>query len=50
VDTFVMIVHFLSSKREYYHVRVGFFETTDTIGSAMALQVNDMLTKYNLNS
>jgi hypothetical protein len=50
VDTFVMLVHFLNSKWEYCHVTIDFFETTNTTRSAMALQVNDVFTKYNLNS
>jgi hypothetical protein len=50
VDTFVLIVHFLNDKWEFYHVTIGFFEIVDTSRSAMALQVNDVLTKHGLNA
>jgi hypothetical protein len=48
VDTFVMIVHFLNDQWEPCHITVGFFEIVDITGSAMALQVNDMLAKNGL--
>jgi len=49
VDTFVMIVHFLNNKWEPYHIIVGFFETINIFGNAMALKVNDVLAKYGFN-
>jgi hypothetical protein len=49
VDTFVMIVHFLNEKWEPCHITVGFFETIDLFGNAMALQVNDVFAKYGFN-
>jgi hypothetical protein len=49
MDTFVMIVHFLNDKWEPYHIIVDFFEIVDTLGNAMALQVNDVFAKYGLN-
>jgi hypothetical protein len=38
VDTFVMIVHFLSDKWEPYHIAVDFFEIVNTSGNAMVLK------------
>jgi len=49
VDTFVLIVHFLNDKWEPCHVTIGFFETKNTFGNAMAMQINDVLAKYELN-
>lgn len=49
VDTFVLIVHFLNDKWEPCHIRIGFFETKNTFGNAMALQINDVLAKYGVN-
>jgi len=49
IDTFVLIVHFLNNKWEPCHVTVGFFETIETIGNALALQVNDLFAKHKLN-
>jgi hypothetical protein len=49
VDTFVMIVHFLNDKWEPCHITIGFFEIVDPFGNVMALQVNDVFTKYGLN-
>jgi hypothetical protein len=46
MDTFVLIVHFLNAQWEPCHITVGFFEIANTIGSAMALQVNDVLAKH----
>jgi hypothetical protein len=37
IDTFVLIVHFLNKKWEPYPVTMGFFETIETIGNALAL-------------
>jgi hypothetical protein len=37
VDIFVLIFHFLNDKWEPCHVTIGFFETTNTFGSSMAL-------------
>ncbi len=46
LDTFVMIVHFLNDQWEPCHITIGFFEIVDITGSAMALQVNDVLAKH----
>ncbi len=46
VDTFVMIMYFLNDKWEPYYITVGFFETINTFGNSMALEVNDVLEKY----
>jgi hypothetical protein len=43
-------VHFLNDKWEPCHVTIGFFEITKNFGSAMALQVNEMLAKHGLNA
>ncbi len=50
MDTFVTIMHFLNNKWESCHIIVGFFETINTFGNAMALQVNVVLAKYGLNT
>ncbi len=49
VDTFVMIMHFLSNKWEPCHITIGFFETVNTSRNAMALQVNVVLANYGFN-
>jgi hypothetical protein len=49
VNTFVLIVHFLNGKWEPCHVTIIFFEIADTFGSAMALQMNDVLAKHGFN-
>jgi len=49
VHTFVLIVFFLNDKLEFYHVIIRFFETINTSKNAMAMQVNDVLTKHKLN-
>lgn len=50
VNKFVLIAHVLSDKWESCHViTIGFFETTNASRSAMALQVNELLTKHGLN-
>jgi hypothetical protein len=43
-------VHFLNAKWESCHVTIGFFEITKNFGSAMALQVNEMLAKHGFNA
>jgi hypothetical protein len=50
IDTFVLIVHFLNNKWESCHVTMGFFEIIETIGNALALQVNDLFAKHKLNA
>lgn len=51
VNKFVLIVHFLNEKWEPCHViTIRFFEMTNTFGSAMTLQVNELLTKHRFNS
>jgi hypothetical protein len=51
VNKFVLIMHFLNDKWEPCHViTISFFEITNTSGSTMALQVNELLTKHELNS
>jgi hypothetical protein len=49
MDTFVMIVHFLNEKWEPCHITIHFFDIIDPFGNVMALQVNDVFTKYELN-
>jgi hypothetical protein len=43
IDNFVMIVHFLNTKWEPYHVIIGYFETIETTKKKLALQMNDLL-------
>ncbi len=43
VDIFVLIIHFLKHQLEPYHVIICLFETINTYGVAMALQVNQTL-------
>jgi hypothetical protein len=50
INIFILIVHFLNNKWKPCHVIVGFFETIETIGNALALQVNDLFTKDKLNA
>jgi hypothetical protein len=50
INTFVLIVHFLNNKWEPCHVTMGFFETIETIGNALALQVNDLFAKHKLTA
>ncbi len=45
VNTFVLIMHFLNNKREPYHITIEFFEIINTLESAMALQMNIVLAK-----
>jgi hypothetical protein len=49
VETFVLIVHFLSHNWKPSHIKIGLFETTNTFGAAMAIQVNEVLATYRLN-
>ncbi len=46
----LLIVHFLNNKWEPYHVTMGFFETIETIGNVLALQVNDLFAKHKLTT
>ncbi len=46
LNTFVSIVHFLNDNWEPCYVTIGFFETTKTSRSVMALQVNEVLIKH----
>ncbi len=41
---------FLNHKWEPCHVTIGLFDTTNTFGIAMVLQMNEMLVKYELNT
>jgi hypothetical protein len=43
-------VQFLNDKWEPCHLTIGVFEITKNFGSAMALQVNEMLAKHGLNA
>jgi hypothetical protein len=45
----VLIAHFLNDKWEPCHVLVGFFEIGNTFGIAMALQLNNLVTKHGHN-
>jgi hypothetical protein len=45
IGTFFMIVHFLNTKWEPYHVIIGYFETIETTKNVLALQMNDLLAK-----
>jgi hypothetical protein len=49
VNTFVFIVHFLNDQWESCYITIGFFETLNTFGPTMAIQVNDMLTRHRFN-
>jgi len=42
-------LHFFNNKWEPYHIIVGFSETINIFGNAMALKVNDVFAKYGLN-
>ncbi len=50
VETFVLIVHFLNHNWEPSHITIGLFETANTFGDAMAIQVNEVLLTYGLKS
>jgi hypothetical protein len=50
LDIFVLIVHFLNHNWEPNHVTIWLFETTNTYGAIMAIQVNEVLTTYGLNA
>jgi len=49
IDTFIFIVHFLNDKWECCHVIVRFFETINTFGNVMAIQMNNVFAKHGLN-
>ncbi len=49
MDTFVLIIHFLNHNWELGHATIGLFEIVETFGVAMAIQVNEVITKYVLN-
>jgi len=40
---------FFNHNWEPGHITIGLFETTNTFGATMAIQVNDVLTTYGLN-
>ncbi len=44
----MVVVHFLDAKWEPCHVVIEFFEVVHTFGSALVLQVNDLLAKHGL--
>jgi hypothetical protein len=44
-----MIVHFLNTKWEPYHVIIGYFETIETTKNVLVLQMNDLLAKQGFN-
>jgi len=48
-EIFILIVHFLNDKWEPCHVIVRFFETINTFGNAMAIQMNNVFAKHGLN-
>jgi hypothetical protein len=49
VDTFVLTIHFLNHNWEPGHKIIGLFETTNTFGAIMAIQMNEVLATYGLN-
>ncbi len=46
-DTFAILINFMNSQWVPCHVTMALFETTNTIGVAMVVQVRDFLTSYN---
>ncbi|KAJ7552447.1 hypothetical protein O6H91_06G055400 [Diphasiastrum complanatum] len=50
IDTFALVINFLNDSWVPCHVTVGLFETLDTSGAAMALQLKELLSQYNLTS
>ena len=48
VDTFALVINFLSDKWIPVHVTVGLFEVSDTSGGAMALQMKALLDSFGL--
>jgi hypothetical protein len=49
-DTFVLIVHFLSTNWKPHHVIVGLFKPNDTMGVGLARQLKTMPEKFGLIS
>ncbi|KAJ7538060.1 hypothetical protein O6H91_11G033100 [Diphasiastrum complanatum] len=50
IDTFALVINFLNDSWVPCHVTVGLFETPDTSGAAMALQLKELLSQHNLTS
>jgi hypothetical protein len=48
IHTFVLIFHFLNDKQ--CHITIRFSELKDMFGNAMAIKMNDVLTKHGLNT
>jgi hypothetical protein len=48
VDTFVLIIRLLNHNWELGHVTISLFDTMETIGAAMAIQVNEVLVALDL--
>jgi hypothetical protein len=46
----VFIVHFLNHNWEPHNVTIGLFETIDTYGATMVIQVNEVLATYGSNA
>ncbi len=45
---YIFIIHFLTDKRESYHVIIKVFETSNTSRYVMSLKMNSVLRKYEL--
>jgi hypothetical protein len=45
----VLIVHFFNHNWELGHITIGLFETTNTFGVPMAIQMNEVSPTYGLN-
>ncbi len=50
VNTFFLIVHFWTTNGSLVNVTIGLFDTTNTFGITMVLQMNEMLATYELNT
>ncbi len=47
-DVFALVINFLNSDWQPKHVTIGLFETTNTIGQALARSLIELLDKYGL--
>jgi hypothetical protein len=47
-NTFAFVINFINLQRVPYNVSLGLLEATDTIKVAMATQVKDLLSSYDL--
>ncbi len=46
----MLIIHFLTHNWELDHVTIELFETPNTYGATMVIQVNEVLATYGLNA